>query len=744
MPALAQRFRIAALCAALLAATPAEEDPLDAARDLHRTALRAYDIWTCLQLEAWAASRDERMREALRQTELYGDALFAFPRDIRAMRDLGHTLVVATEHRVFHLSPSGRPLRTTLPLPFTTSRVGISDDGGHVVAARLVGPDGDHSVELAGIDLADGEETWRARAPLGKTPPHVRVSVSQAPRVASDGSAAAVSVSFRVEHNQTTRVVVGRRKGADVVPGCDDVRAVGPDGAWLLTRNRALEPRYGWYVGTRLESAVDLHHDRSASGGGIAVLRTGDGFLRIDAAGQGTDWQPTGIEANERCHRIAEISGYLLIEIDRALTADDTGAPDGTEAPDVQGMGADLLGQAVEDDPEQAAAEDDRPRGERTTLIYRWADLADDPAAAPVYRVAHALQVADTWGPALWIRHGTRLDRLDLSTDTPERIAVASLPDPLHWIDGNHHHYTARFHDDSVAVLDHHGRVLWREPPGPQQIHVLSHDYALRHQGDHTGFALLTLDRDPDARSALEIPIPAGTRSWHVRFSPTSMRLVAGRNESWVEIDTANGRVIDRGGLDPAGVPRRRPHVDQEPDNHGQVFRPRDARLVRVADAAECPPERRWAIADATRLGRTPLVLTRGGGVFARDRRDTWQELGRTPGADHICTVEGQSGPFLADRHNNPLAMIKPGPEVAEPPPGAVAEDLGHGDWTVRWNGHFSPPGRLQTYRWNEERFGFAPERLRGIGRSHLLAFTPCVVLVLDPRAAQAFSVEVE
>src|SRR4051812_29650015 len=74
-----------ALTAQVLAETKAQ------AKQTYSEAVQHNDLWTGLQLEAWAASQKVSLRGGpiLGASEVYGDPLFACPDDVRNLMDRG-------------------------------------------------------------------------------------------------------------------------------------------------------------------------------------------------------------------------------------------------------------------------------------------------------------------------------------------------------------------------------------------------------------------------------------------------------------------------------------------------------------------------------------------------------------------------------------------------------------------------------------------------------------------------------
>ncbi|MDA3959820.1 MAG: hypothetical protein PF961_03445 [Planctomycetota bacterium] len=734
----------AALCLgnASLSHASAAEDAMSAAKALHREALSQADIWTCLQLEAWAEREGKRLGPALgRASMVFGDPLLAFPDSVAGSHDLGDRIVVVAGRRAHQIDADGRPLALPIRLPLDASHSGISASGRYLGVANLIGESNNRIVHMAVVDLDKNRLLWQRQHPVGTTPVGVNKYIDDAPIVSDDGSACAVPINHYIGHERNEILFVGSKTECFPLVNTYRPMAIGPKGNWILANHRLLDKGAGWFRRDQLEMEAKLDLGRIAAGGGIGIIRNGNKLMRIEADGTGEPWRPSGLEKKERLEGIYQVGNYLVVHINRTIDSEQLGAAadsvDLFAAVEAEpaAAGADLLGAPAAETPPSGSA-----------LLYRWSDLAKNPKAKPVYQIADAPCQADSHGPALWLWQGTQLDLLNLSGDTPIRTPMATMPAAITSIQSSHHHYVARLADDSGVVFDHQGTILWHGPLKGQHIVVKTHRHALRYTGGDTDYSFLRLASDPAQRSEVALDFPADSSHWRAQVDPNSERLVVGGREDWVELSTETGKVIGTAGVGPAAVPRPYPEgVEGEADNTGRLFQPwRYApRLTPIAKPDDAAAEHNWQLADATLLGRTGLLLDARGEVFAQDRKGSWQSLGAVPGATRFCDAIGEPGLFVADRHLNLLGTIRPGPKVEPSAGGLRAQERNDGNWQIRgWD--FTVPGQARPVRWDAGKVGFAPDRLVGIERSHLLVVTPSLVLALDPRAARAMAVSLD
>jgi hypothetical protein len=674
-----------------------ETDPKVQAKTVWTAAAKAGDAWTCLQLESWARTRKPAVRlgSILGESTLIGEPLFTFPVHIDYLADLNDRIIVVARSRVHVLAPDGRPLQASQLAP--PGRYHALGYDGKVLA---VWAREDERFQLTGLRVADGERTIAISSPLG-----AGLSQGEGLAIADDGSAAAAQIE--VEDPGTGHVTFstllangGRSVRTVDLPG--GLLGVGRRGSWLIAGS---PPNLTVLVGEARRKAV-----AAAVGPGIAAS-IDDGAAHLILP-DGRSAALTGAPALGSEPGMATVGGWLVMF-------------SGYEAKVVsQG---DLLG-------EGGGVETVQPP---TLALWRWSDLAADPAAKPVTTMVGELSVCGQHPAALWLWAGKRLDILDLSGTEPRREEHLEATAPIKWA-ASELHCVRLNHDQGRKAL--HGpdkSLLWIGQCS--DIDVKRRDLALieRSRGGQYAWSLVRLSVDPAKRTETRLDLTEQEQG--IRVSYKAPDIVVARGErSWWRSTGFDGKVIqterDAG---PAAVPPPSSPEWRWYTPTGRFWR--DGVRVRLKlDPPVDDPLDAMELADAWRLGTTAILLDASGRVLVTGRkRGEWVDLPALAPADRLALAG--STPVLAFGDElRPVASIAPGPKL-EPREGLGAlMELPSGSWRVERRWRFTPP-RMRQLEWDAERLGWHPLWLRSPESGGMLIVTPALVIDLDPAAAKLF-----
>lgn len=687
---------ICLLMASIVAAADPVADGDAAAREeakaLHTEALRASDLWTVLQVEAWAATHDLRLRPGLPGVTVVGDPLLAAPDEIDHIADLGERLVVSAGHHAYQWRLDGRPLARSRRLPIDPDHATVGFAGTHLALARSRTIDTDRSIILLiTTPLAEGEVGVRQEI-LGQN--HEQLSGLHC---ADDGSAAVVQSNgfTALKVAVTRRLVVAHRKRQWVLPGWHDPLAVGRDGAWLAAHRPDGAP-------TLLTSTGEIPFHSLAAGPGIAVLLRDGGCELVKHDGTLTPLDPPiGLGKDARVVTCGE---WLVF-------ASGAGA---TTRPSL-----DLLGNPVGGGAPQPP----------TCAWLRWKDLLDDPATPAFGREAMSLCVARSQSAALLRCQDRQLDLIDLAGTNPvvRPFATASAPVKVaEWIDQC---AVLDLGDGAWQVLDAAGREVWSGKAGVFDLLNRRYAVAIDGTGEQQVRSLVRLDADPAQRT--RVPLMLETGDWTVRVDRDGSPAVAWRTDGvWRSFAVATGAITARGDDTmprPEVAATWRESIGRFVSRHGRP-------IAKAHSAAVLPPTATWAPIDAWRLGKTSAVIGHDGRVYVTGKRGDYVDLGVCPGAAHFVRRGGQL--LVADSMDKILAGFSPGPALDLHPPGQgeVGKALPRGPWQVAGLDYVPP--RSTNLTWNPDT-GITPRRLRSPDIDGMLVILTHVLLEVDATAAR-------
>lgn len=683
--------------ATLAAALAVEADPKVQAKTVWTAAAKAGDAWTCLQLESWARTRKPAVRlgSILGDSTLIGEPLFAFPVRVDFLADLNDRVIVVARSRVHVLAPDGRPLQAAVSAPAGRYHALGYDGRFLAVWARE-----EAGFQLTGVRVADGERTLAVTSPLG-----AGLGQGEGLAIADDGSAAAAQIESedpgtgRVSYS--TLLASGGRamRPLDLPAG---LLGVGRRGAWVIAGS---VPNLTVLVGEARRKAV-----AAAVGPGMAAcIAEGSAELILP---DGRMAALSGAPALGRESAMATVGGWLVMF-------------SGYEAKMIsQG---DLLG-------EGGGVETTQPP---TLALWRWSDLATDPAAKPVTTLTGELSVSAQHPAALWLWAGKRLDIFDLSGSEPRREEYLQASAPITWAASNLHCVRLN-HDQGRKAL--HGpdkSQLWIGQCS--EIEVKRRDLALieRSKQGHYSWSLVRLSADPGKRS--ETRLDLGEQEQGIRVSYKAPDVVVARGErSWWRSASFDGKAIETArDAGPTAVPPPRCHEWRWYTPTGRFWRD-GVRIRSKLDPPSDDPLDAIELADAWRLGSTAILLDESGRVLVTGRkRGEWVDLPALAPADRLA-LAGATPVLATGDELRPVATIAPGPKLeAREGLGALME-LPSGSWRVERRWRFTPP-RSRQLEWDGERLGWYPQWLRSPESGGLLIVTPALVIDLDPAAAKLF-----
>jgi len=671
----------------------------DAVRELHLDAARRGDLWTAIQLEAYARG-DAKLRPVLGASLIHGDPLFAFPTPIAAWWDRGDEVLVASADHLHRIAPDGRPLAIALPLPPSSARA-LSPTGSCIGVVGRPSDDSDRFLFTV-LGVADGREILqRSLSCLDDERPTGNACV------ADDGTAIAVC-GFRNQGDDKDRIRlwVCDAGGTDRDPmPLVNPRGIGANAAWLLCENRDNKPVLVVGGGDAKEPLV---LQDGAAGPGIALVLI-DATLHLvgrDGARTPVD-VPMGLSASAR---LLALGGWVVV----------SSGYDAETKPSV-----DVLGKVTPGGEPQAP----------TMALYRWSDLANDAAAVPAAVIENGYPLRAEGEPcALWLWRDNQLDLLDLSRDEPALRALYTAPATIRSVAPAPFATMLTLADERRVAIDSLGHELWSGTGEALVFHP--HWLVQKAEDQEQPYAIANLDTDAAQRRRFALDLPE--RSWQFSIARAEGWIVATHRDRWLAFDGVSGARVGDGGEDDDQDEPRRPHTEafwgETPGRFHAA--PGSARLVRKrAPEDEAGPA--LEPIDAWRMQRTLLVLDRRGTLLAFAGRKGFKPIGTCRAADRLA-MEG-STPVVVDDGGRALAMLA-GATLSTDLPKDLRrnkpEDLPEGAWKVDNDDHsFGIKGSRLV--WNSDRLGFAPLRLRCPEGPGMLVITHSLVIELDPGAAK-------
>lgn len=685
------------LATAAAAADPAPDDQVRAraeARALLAEALRAGDVWTVLQLEAWGAAHELRLRSALPGVTVVGDPLFAAPVDLDVAADLGDRVVAVGGRHVYQWRPDGRPLACARPLPMDPRQVALGYGATHLAAVTIRQTEAAPAVIiLATAPVAEGDGGLRLEIP-GEASEHLRGLV-----VADDGSAAALaSVSVNaLGVASPPRILLAQRGGQRALVGWHRPLAVGREGAWLAA-----------YRGGEDTPAVhtakgDTPFTSFAAGPGIAMLVHAGTCQLVGRDGTLAPYEPPiGMGANAEVVTLGE---WLVFSSGHGATTRPS---------------LDLLGNTVGGGQPQPP----------TCAWVRWQDLVDDPAAPAAGREVMPLRIARSHQAALLRWHDRQLDLIDLSGTTPAVRPFATTAAPVQDLQWYDQRAVVRLTDGSWQVLALDGTEVWSGKAARLDLENRRYAVIADGVGDQQERSVVLLDPDPAKRTRVPLKLEPGP--WAISIAFDGGLGVAFRHEgAWHAFSVSTGEISASG-----DVPETRPRVHGVGTELPGRFALARGRLIAktAAAAPAAPPTAAWAPLDAWRVGRTTTVIGRGGRIYVTGKRGEYLDLGTVPGAARFVGVGGRL--LVADDDGLVLAGFVAGPALDHEPEGKgkPAEELPPGPWQIQGLTYLPP--RSSRLRWNTDT-GLTPRRLRSPDGDGLLVVLAPVVLEVEPAEAR-------
>ena len=683
------------LAACLGAALAVEVDPKVQAKNVWLAAAKAGDAWTCLQLESWARTRKPAVRlgSILGDSTLIGEPLFSFPVRIDYLADLDDRIVVVARSRLHVLAADGRPLQVSQLVPPGRHHALGYDGKALAVWARE-----DAGFQLTGIRVADGERSLAVTSPLG-----AGLSLGDGVVIADDGTAAAAQIEVEdpgTGHVTYSTVLAAGGRAARPLELPSGLLGIGRRGAWMIA---GTAPNLTVLVGETRRKAV-----AAAVGPGIAAcISEGAQLIQPDGRVAGLSGAPAlGSEPS-----MATVGGWLVLFSGyeaKAIAQDD------------------LLG--------EGGGETTQPP---TLALWRWLDLAADPASKPAAAMVGELSVSGQHPAALWLWAGKRLDLLDLSGSEPRREEHLQATAPIQWAASNLHCIRLN-HDQGRKAL--HGpdkSLLWIGPC--DDVTVKRRDLALveRIKGEHHSWSLVRLSADPGGRTETRLDLSDKDQGVRVSYKAPDVILARGER-SWWRSAGFDGKALEtERDAGPSAVPPPRCPEWQWYMPTGRFWRDgeriRSKTVLPEGDALDSID-----LVDAWRVGTNTILLDASGRVLVSGRkRGEWINLPALAPADRLA-LAGSTPVLATGEEPRAVATIAPGPKLeASEGQGALME-LPSGPWRVERRWRFTPP-RSRQLEWDAERLGWHPLWLRSPESGGLLIVTPALVIDLDPAAAKLF-----
>jgi hypothetical protein len=726
---------------------PANPELKAKVRALLSDALKANDVWTALQLEAYGQRIGLRTSPILGASEIIGEPLLAYPSQIVAMWDRGDSEVVVSGGRAYQVASDGRPLALAVPFGGMVSGAGLSSDGKVIAAVEMRRKPAPPVMVVEAHALPSGSSLLRTTLPY-------TAGDYQAGQfcVAEDGSA--VLFSIFDANDASPRLVIARSGDANlVVPGLWQPVGVGAGGSWALAHPYALRTADNPPVALLVANSPPRLLTGAAAGPGIAlaVMAKTRPLPAAPGSAPATPAAPAAVPAPAATPVPAPAAGGDKAQGATAEKPVPPPAPvhllhlikangEMVELPQPIGFskgcrllsagrwavvssGSDAKTPMTLDLLGNVATTGDEPQSEMT-VIYRWSDLVADPMAQPVFKAIGEWVVASNEVNALYNYHDKTVTVLDLSgPEVAERpfaqvdFAIGSVSCEAEMVK------VSEDDGQNRAVFDAAGRLLWAG--AAKGCDLFAPAWAVI---ESSGYQLISLNEDAGKRNACKLQIE-GT-GWDIAVDRYGRRLVATKPKQWVECDLATGKLRRSGaGNAPQAL------VHEQPVGR---FRLEHARLIEkgVAVGSE-EPAAGWAPLDAWRDGATLLVLDRNSRIFSPGKRRGYALLGWCDDASYFCLYKGALA--LANDSDKVIAGFGTGPVLVVDFTGkgmAAAEPLPPGPWRVQGLTFQVPHSGVVA--WDAAKAGFMARQLRSPpADAGLLVVTDSLIFDLEAGIAR-------
>ncbi|MEK7412778.1 MAG: hypothetical protein AAB263_05630 [Planctomycetota bacterium] len=676
----------------------AEIDPATIIRNQAKTtwaeAVKANDIWSCLQLEEWGREQKPPLRlgPVLGSSVIHGNPLFAVPETLRLSADFGDRILISGERRVWVIAPDGRPLQAGAMLATHGWSQVASWDGSVVASGRRVG--NQLTIDAGSTRIADGKVLLRGSMGIVDVQ-----GLDGIGAVADDGSAIAMTVtSDNAIAAPPRQICVITTRGGDPLhfPRLSGAFAVGRGGAWLAGYSQRGETL------ARGDERLPIGYASPGPGMLACILQTKPTLILPD----GKDVPLNPGRAVGKNPMLLTVGGWLAM-----ITGDEAkGVSSG-------GMMGDDEGKVI-----------DLPI---SVLLWRWSDLLANANAVPSKTIIGHAWRADDRVQSLWLWNDKSIEELDLAGLQPIRRPYLQAPGRISWpwtsgncliikIGGSRH---LVYGPDKSLLWDGDCDSIWVRRPNLAVTRRIA-------KGDVYSYQLQHLAADSTARKEVNLVVPPIDQEFLVEFRRRDC-VVFGPPTAWRRFDLT-GKLIDEGVT-------ARPSITEWDLPRGRFFRDH-ARLFPKALPDPEAFEDRLLPRDAWRSGQIEVLLDRHRTVFtttksssSSKKRAVWSSLGQVPYGDHLAmasgvlVVAGSDGIAQASLINGPALNLKL-------PNNVGSTDFANGPWRIN-DMQFIPP-RGREYTW-DDRLGFFPIRLRGPDEANMLVVTSSVLIELEPDAAK-------
>lgn len=663
-------------------------------RAVQADAAHAGDLWTLLQVEAWAEANRLPLRPALPGVTVLGDPVFACPVDISWVWDRGHEVIALAGTRLYHWSEQGFPLRPSTPLPFRGHLIDFTSTTDYIGLVNVTGRWVQQVAVPGRFDFAVCDATGAIR--FQHPYPSMPRDTPQEMCIAEDGSALVVASrgTAAAGTDYLQRILLVNSVGVTPLSGWSAPIAVGPEASWLIARdeqNRLM-----------LRSSAEPVLLRAAVRGPdqVAVLTEAGALAEVLSSGA---LRPLTLPVTPGADATLVSLGQWLV---LASGTDATTAP-----------GIDLLGNPTEGGAPVAP----------TLYGWRWQDLAPDAVHAAYF--PGQLRVVRDQPAMTFLWQDTQIEQIDWSGDTPQIRVLNEAPAAVASVESRLHGTVATLVDGRLHVLDGHGAPVWTGTVDTLTIEHPGWAIAARTTANGIRYVGLRMARENNERR--EIPFDLEPGAWNVAIDPGGAWAIAWQGDgTWRRLQLPEGTVSERG--DATAV---MPQAGRSQDPQGR-FALRGPRCYAKVDGYPNDAQSQINAIDAWRLGRTVVVLSADGTVQVSGRRPQEViEVGRAAGGTEL--MQSAQGLTVVDARGTPLAVLVAGPRlvpVNETMPVPTVEVLPDGPWRVN-RLRYVPP-RSGNLVWNQDH-GVVPHRLRNPDTEVLLVPMGAVVLVADAHAAK-------
>lgn len=656
-------------------------------RALYQDAVTDGDLWTAIQLEAYAKPRGSVMRGLLGNSKIFGQPLLAFPRNIVAVFDQGERIGVCTEDHYYLIAGDGRPLALATRMQDSVSCASLSMSGKFLATLHGQGmPDPNHRAFYLQIQQVPGGDVGLRFRLIYDKDENITGEIC----VAEDGSA----LAFGLHRNGKRRLIALHGNQQRAINDAGEPIAVGADAKWLIVRD-AKAPRLPVLISEKDQSPLDA----AARGPGIAaIIRKGKAQI-VDADGSTRALSlPFGIGKDPS---LATVGQWLAV-------GSGSGVP-GEES-------VDALGNVV------AAAQ-----SVQQLALFRWSDLADaKQKASAVEVIENPVSIARNECAALYLWNGRQVELLDCSGEKPERRALTTLPSAVASVDEVRTRSRVRCQDGSWAFLDRLGRPLWQgkgswcELIDPNVVVIQNGN----NDKDRT-YQIGRLSVDTQEQTTNDLKLEPGP--WSIEFDHFSGAGIASRPAEWADFQWKDGSV----GKLHRSKDRPKPGTRQfwpMPGRFAHIF----GRLFDKTAGDDVSVLNRLHPSDAIGLGPNIIVLGQDHHLIASGRKPgDFLDLGNVDRAHHLMNSDA-SPVAVVEADDTPCALLVPGPKLDRDIPEDIRiKPFPGGRWRV--NGRtFAAPG-ANSMVWDEGKAGFDPMRLRCAEDGNMLVITASLVIELDP-----------